>query len=1668
MSSDTFHSVFAVGKPPKLQRTSVKLKGVTAHALRVLGTFILHFLVEGVELKHRVFIVDGIGTQMLLGNDFVLDKVTIHHGRHADIVVDEKQTIRVPLNYNIPKMQVRLLENVTLDPFTMQLVKCELQYDQSHTDLVARLPEVVVLDPVDETQSLQPLDAVVRPNELGEISCCLVNDTSVTSEKMAYEVVATATPVSRSESAFYMYEEYHDDGELFYVHSTDNDTLRYVHESEERDHIMHGNEAGFNPIPAGYEVASNEEQKNPADIPTDKYTAPGLGKHTKRMRQILTANRGVFSTGPSDYGCTPLMKFSIETGDNEPVASRYCPIPAAYEPEVRATIAGMLENKIIEEADSPWNSSLVIVRKPNGKLRICVNLKGVNAVTVNKTSYPINNQETSFATLARGKYYFRLDLSQAYYAIPLATEDDKQKTAFSVFGKQYRFLVSPFGARYLPSQFNRLMSNILSGLEHNIFFYFDDVIGVYSTPEELLVGLENVLGRLLAANLRVNFQKSEFYLTELSHIKWLGSVIHDNQICPDQEKIKAISEMPIPGSRNMLQRFLGAVNFHRRHIDHLADRAAPLNKMLSKKVVFKMGPEQVEAFNDLKQALTSAPALALPEIAKPFIITTDASDVGVGGMLSQPNSDGTERVVAYCSRQLTVTEQNGSSCEKEILAILYAVNCFHFYIANTHFTLRSDSKSLVFLRHFKNLNSKIFRASLQLDELSFDIEHMSATRSNAMGVVDMVSRAYYDVAPDPPRAGYKTLRSPVFEKLTSPPKLPKGPIPIHEFNTYADQYLAKFVKDNPLPEPEKSLRNVRYVTSEEFYTLLSTPSDEDDTSEKKILRIRDRGPLYNLRSPGRTPLTLELFKAAQRDDPSCRPIIRELTDNPDTDFGKLFMYKDLLCQTFVDVNDQEHTVVIVPKSLQATVLSYYHGPNAPAHFGRKLLYRTLQQTFAWRGMGTMVKEVCENCPICKYQTPHTQPMAPLSRERRAMEINEVVNIDIVGPFPYSSTKQRYVLTIQCDFSRFVIAVPLPNKEAEGIAKTVVSHWVAFMGRPKFIRSDQGTDCDSSLMQYVCRMLNIKKIRTPSYSPQANPIERWHGTLNRALRSWLHESNYRHWDVVVPLIAHAYNVQVNSVTKIAPYQMVFGRKADSPLGPILPPDHPIRKRPSHEYAGELQKALHIFWALARQRIQEKQAKQHEQIAHKPVREFHKGDTILIRVHAPKHKLEPRWEGPFRVDFVRKNALTCSWWNATAPAKQRLNHHDKDLGQTDVRVVHPKDAKLYNLPMPSTHEFDANFALALAKTLQTRPMSIEELEANIPDNYTITSSDNGHLPGPGEPDPPDPDDPVLPDHIDPAALLDGAGDNPQNAPEQHGGVIDGIVDNIIDGIVGNENANGNAAHDAVDDSFDTVNPAESDQVEGMYPQRPDLDQILADGNDADNLINAQLQPQVLDFDDDESIGFDSIFADDPPVTLDEIETSFEGEDNRWDVTPNPYVDDAISQQTRGEPSKTMHSETPETKTDSSLEETPTSEIREGTPSICKELIESGVQLSDRAQKILEDAESRIAAASNLVANENLEPEKTPPSMKQFMESARSRYGTPVTRRATSKASSLRTYFLGKQVNADLQKLRSQVAEYEQSVYDEMEKKERSLVKPAGEESLAGSRTSSTKGGTTKKEL
>ncbi|CAC5426210.1 Transposon Ty3-I Gag-Pol polyprotein [Mytilus coruscus] len=340
----------------------------------------------------------------------------------------------------------------------------------------------------------------------------------------------------------------------------------------------------------------------------------------QQLSRLLSQYQNVFSRTDDDIGRTELVTHRINTGNAIPFRQRSRRMPLGKQEMEKSEVNRMLDKRIIEPSSSPWASNIFLVMKKNGSPRCCVDYRILNDVTKKKDFYPIPRVDECLDWLAGGKFFGSMDLNSGFWQIGMAPED-KEKSAFLTSLGLYQFTIMPFGLANSPSTFERLMENVLRGLQwKELSLYMDDIISVSSTFEEGLGRLERIFIRLQNAHLKLKPAKCIFFHKQ---VRFLGHIVSEEGISTDLEKTKAIDDWPVPKSAKQVRSFLGLCSYYMRFVKRFAAIARPMHKICEKNSRFAWNDECQKAFEQLKNALTSTPVLAYPLQNLPFIPDTD-------------------------------------------------------------------------------------------------------------------------------------------------------------------------------------------------------------------------------------------------------------------------------------------------------------------------------------------------------------------------------------------------------------------------------------------------------------------------------------------------------------------------------------------------------------------------------------------------------------------------------------------------------------------------------------------------------------------------------------------------------------------------------------------------------------------------------------------------------------------------------------------------------------------------------------------------------------------------------------------------------------------------------------------------------------------------------------
>ena len=416
--------------------------------------------------------------------------------------------------------------------------------------------------------------------------------------------------------------------------------------------------------------------------------------------------------------------------DAEPVIDAPRRVPLALRDRLKKELDRMEEQDVIEKVTEPtdWVNSLVVVEKPNGKLRICLDPRNLNKA-VKRPHYTMPTLDDAVSKMAGARYFSKLDAQSGYWQIKLEEKSSYYSTFNSPFGR-YRFKRLPFGIISAQDLFQQKMDEMFEDMP-GVTPLIDDVIIHGTTREEHDYNLKSALERASKSNLRLNSEKLEIGVKQ---VEYFGHLITDEGLKPDPEKVKAIKNMPAPTNKKELQTVLGMITYLAKFAPQLSEITKPMRDLLGEEIEFIWDAAQEESLNKVKKIITDESMLAYFNPRKPITLQVDASKHGLGATLMQD-----QKPVAYASKSLNSTEQNYAQIEKELYAILFGCKRFHQYIYGQKITVESDHKPLesIATKPLAAAPPRLQRMLLQLQKYDLKIIHVPGKK---IPVADTLSR----------------------------------------------------------------------------------------------------------------------------------------------------------------------------------------------------------------------------------------------------------------------------------------------------------------------------------------------------------------------------------------------------------------------------------------------------------------------------------------------------------------------------------------------------------------------------------------------------------------------------------------------------------------------------------------------------------------------------------------------------------------------------------------------------------------------------------------------------------------------------------------------------------------------------------------------------------------
>lgn len=460
-----------------------------------------------------------------------------------------------------------------------------------------------------------------------------------------------------------------------------------------------------------------------------------------KVKHFLDKNSDVFAASVLDLpGCSTVLH-SINLTDNIPVKSKAYRVPYNLRDEMNEQINTLLEAGILIPSTSDYSAPVMLVKKADGGYRLAVDFRKLNKKLI-KDTYPIPNINETIDSLAGAKYFSTLDLTSGFFQ-QVIRESDRPKLSIITHRGSFEFSRSPFGLATSPNAFQRLMNVIFADLaDMSISIYIDDIAVASKDIKSHFHKLDLVFNKLRQHNLRLKPSKCSFFK---SSIVFLGFKVENGQISPTNKNVEVINKFKVPNSRKLVRSFLGTLNYYRKFVPDFAKRSINLTNLTKEKGKFAWTEQAHSEFEDLKNCLASIPSLSLPDLNKQFLLFTDSSAFASGAVLAQLDEHNFPRPVAFASRKLKEVETRYSTTERELLAVVWAINYFKSYLFGKKFIVYTDHAALTHALKIKDPTSRIARWLCALADFDFETRFIKG-KMNA--TADFFSR-YIDFTEDP-------------------------------------------------------------------------------------------------------------------------------------------------------------------------------------------------------------------------------------------------------------------------------------------------------------------------------------------------------------------------------------------------------------------------------------------------------------------------------------------------------------------------------------------------------------------------------------------------------------------------------------------------------------------------------------------------------------------------------------------------------------------------------------------------------------------------------------------------------------------------------------------------------------------------------------------------------
>lgn len=780
------------------------------------------------------------------------------------------------------------------------------------------------------------------------------------------------------------------------------------------------------------------------------------------------------------------VKATIKTTTNEPIYSKSYPYPVSATEFINKEIKSLLQDGIIQKSCSPYNSPVHVVNKKGvddhgkQKLRMVIDFRKINEKTI-PDRYPIPDTSVILANLGKASFFTTLDLKSGFHQI-LLHENDRQKTAFNVNNGKYEFCRLPFGLRNAPSIFQRAIDDILRDYIGTIcYVYIDDIIIYSPDAKSHISDIESIISKLESAGMRISTEKSKFFKSE---VEFLGFTVsqHGIKTCPS--KVQDILNYKTPETLRALRSFLGLSGYYRRFIRDYASIAKPLTKYLrgengqigtasSKKIPISLDEDGLSAFDKLKRILASDDVLLLhPDYDKSFELTTDASSNALGAVLSQ---DG--RPITMISRTLSQTEENYATNERELLAIVWALQSLRHYLYGIkNIKIFTDHQPLIFAISDRNPNTKMKRWRAFIEEFSPKFFYKPGNENK---VADALSRQFINAMSD-------EAISTVHSEISSTDAIKSIKYPVNQFR-------------NQL--------------------IISKSSSSSKTTSILFQKFIRHTLNFN---------SIDLLLKILRD-----VVNPNVTNAIHCDLSILAEIQNPILLAFPGVKFIHTNKIVIDLTNRDDQLEVVSNEHNRAHRNLIENVKQISSQYFFPKIADLLKPIITSCKIClenKYQRKPPKP--EIGKTPIPDYPGHILHIDLFY------TGKQYFLTCIDKFSKFAICVPISSRATVDIIPALLQILNQFNNTKLIVSDNEGAFESAAIKTILRNNFNIDQFFVPTLHSVSNgQVERFHSTLSELARCIFQQQQIQGTIEIVLLANQKYNNTIHSVIDRKPIDVL---------------------------------------------------------------------------------------------------------------------------------------------------------------------------------------------------------------------------------------------------------------------------------------------------------------------------------------------------------------------------------------------------------------------------------------------------------------------------------------------------------------------------------------------------